>query len=55
MSYVEEKGFVYFQVTVTENKNIFVLLTPLDDGDPDLFINYGLNSLPNQIKSDWSS
>jgi hypothetical protein len=40
--YVSEKAYRYYEIqNEYESTTIIVSVTPLDDGDPDLFVSFG--------------
>lgn len=55
---VNKDEMIYYRVFVPtdkENNKLIVNLTPLDDGDPDLFLNNDSTKLPTRSEHDLSS
>lgn len=55
---VNKDEMIYYRVFVPqdkENNKLIINLTPLDDGDPDLFLNNDSTKLPTRSEHDLSS
>ena len=50
---VKDKAYKYFSVYANENDTIFISLTPLTSGDPDLVVSFGQESRPTLDDNTW--
>eukprot|EP01016_Furgasonia_blochmanni_P038815 TRINITY_DN473_c0_g1_i16.p1 TRINITY_DN473_c0_g1~~TRINITY_DN473_c0_g1_i16.p1 ORF type:complete len:650 (+),score=212.22 TRINITY_DN473_c0_g1_i16:49-1950(+) len=53
--YVEKGAITYFTFSVNRQRtNILISLTPLNDGDPDLVVDKGIDSRPTAVNYRWA-
>jgi hypothetical protein len=50
---VPKKGMKYFKVSMRVNTSLMIVVTPISEGDPDIFVKK--DSLPSTDDYDWSS
>lgn len=53
IDFVDEKSYKYFSIYVPLSVDIFITLTPLSSGDPDLCVGFGEESRPTLDNNDW--
>ena len=53
IDYVNEKSYKYFSIYVPSSVDLFITLTPLSSGDPDLCVSFGDESRPTLDNNDW--
>jgi len=53
ISSVKDKAYQYFLIYANINDTVFISLTPLSSGDPDLVVSYGIETRPTLDENDW--